>query len=365
MLPKVNSYEKTINKKKLLNLFLCSNFNCQHIFQKNFDKADLNNHYKYPRVKTKPTRDDHKYLNDRIDFVKSNTKIYNLKSILEIGPGDEFFLKKFKKLEKFFYEINPSTRKKLSLLYSYYNFKKKSKRKFDIICASHLLEHIDSPKNFLRNIKKKLSLDKNEINRKAKKIPGTQSSNGVGGVFFLEVPDFSYLNETDNIDGYIFEHLHYFNLRSILKLLDLSGMELIAIRRYLNKKNRTCINYVLQVLAKVRNGKEYNISKIWSLKNMIIKKYFQKNINKKILFWGIGTTFFKFIENFKCQTYKNIYYADIRDYGKNIFGFSIFEPSHFADHIFDILIVCTAEHAQVKLTLKKFNIKCKVVKYIN
>jgi hypothetical protein len=185
------------------------------------------------------------------------------------------------------------------------------------------------------------------------------------GVLFLEVPDFSYLNETDNIDGYIFEHLHYFNLRSILKLLDLSGMELIAIRRYLNKKNRTCINYVLQVLAKVRNGKEYNISKIWSLKNMIIKKYFQKNINKKILFWGIGTTFFKFIENFKCQTYKNIYYADIRDYGKNIFGFSIFEPSHFADHIFDILIVCTAEHAQVKLTLKKFNIKCKVVKYIN
>ena len=66
----------------------------------------------------------------------------------------------------------------MSLLYSYYNFKKKSKRKFDIICASHLLEHIDSPKNFLRNIKKKLSLDKNEINRKAKKIPGTQSSNG-------------------------------------------------------------------------------------------------------------------------------------------------------------------------------------------
>ena len=190
-LPKVYTYEKTIEKKKILSLFLCSNFNCRHIFQKNFDKVDLNNHYKYPRVKTKPTRDDYKYLNDRIDFIKSNTKIYNLKSILEIGPGDEFFLKRFKKLEKFFYEINPSTRKKLSLLYSYYNFKKKDERKFDIICASHLLEHIDSPKTFLRNIKTKLSSDKNEINRKAKKIPGTDNSNeGRGGRFVFRSPRF-------------------------------------------------------------------------------------------------------------------------------------------------------------------------------
>jgi hypothetical protein len=185
-LSKVYSYEKTINKKKLLNLFLCSNFNCQHIFQKKFDKLDLNNHYKYPRVKTNPTRCDHKYLNDRIAFIKDNAKIYNLKSILEIGPGDEYFLKKFKKLDKFFYEINPSTRKKLSFLFSYYNFKKKSKRKFDIICASHLLEHIESPKKFLGNIKTKLVLDKKEINRNVQKIPGHQRANrggGAGGSF--------------------------------------------------------------------------------------------------------------------------------------------------------------------------------------
>jgi hypothetical protein len=136
-------------------------------------------------------------------------------------------------------------------------------------------------------------------------------------------------------------------------------MEVIAFRRYLNKKNSSCLNYTLQVLAKVKK-KEYNIGKVWSLKNVQTKNFLKNNTNKKILFWGIGSTFFQFTRGLKMQNYKNLNYTDIKGDGENILKFK-----RFKNQTFDILIICTAEHSQVKMALKKLNIKCKVVKYIN
>jgi hypothetical protein len=60
------------------------------------------------------------------------------------------------------------------------------------------------------------------------------------------------------------------------------------------------------------------------------------------------------------QNYKNLNYTDIKGDGENILKFK-----RFKNQTFDILIICTAEHSQVKMALKKLNIKCKVVKYIN
>jgi hypothetical protein len=134
------------------------------------------------------------------------------------------------------------------------------------------LEHTVTPNTFLRNLRKILKVNletegggaykKTAIKRRKKYLSELNYDSVYnGGVLFLEFPDFSYLSEPNNIDSYLFEHLHYFNIKSILKLLDLIKMEVIAFRRYLNKKNSSCLNYTLQVLAKVKK-KEYNIGKV-------------------------------------------------------------------------------------------------------
>ena len=72
---KISSYEKTINKEKILFFYYCSNLDCRHIFQKKVSTADLNDHYKYGRVNTISLKCDQQYLDDRIEFIKSNTKL--------------------------------------------------------------------------------------------------------------------------------------------------------------------------------------------------------------------------------------------------------------------------------------------------
>ena len=148
----------------------------------------MNLHYKYPRLKTKINQSDIDYYKNRIKFIKHNYNYKSLKSVLEIGPGDGVFLREIDKLKKFFYDLNPSVNRNLKKKFTFININK-TKKKFDLICASHVLEHVLNPYLFLKNIKNHLSKN---------------------GVIFLEVPDFSYFSEPEKVEGFIYEHLHYF-----------------------------------------------------------------------------------------------------------------------------------------------------------
>ena len=336
------SYEKTIKKTKKLYLRECSQDDCGHIFQINYNKKDLDEHYKYPRLLTKPNKFDIIYFENRKKFIEANTKFSELRSMLEVGPGDEFFLKQFKKIKRYFYDLNPQTNR---ILRKYFNFENiiSSKKKFDLISICHVLEHVYNPKKFLNFLKTKLSI-KTKYN----------------GTIFIEVPDFTYLNDPDKTDGYIYEHLHYFNIKSLIKLFQMVNINILSIRIHLDTKNRTCQNFVLQAACTLDvSNKKKNLISLWSSKNLETKKKFINSYKKndKILFWGIGTSFFKFIENLEIKSLNNLTFVDQRDYDKFFNGLTILSPMSIKNKKYDTIIVCTAELENVKERLKFLNVK--------
>lgn len=100
----VISFEKTINKTKKIQLAFCNNHNCKHIFQINFNQKHLNSHYNFPRllINLKKNKTHINYLDNRVKFIKDNSNFTNINSVLEIGPGDGLFLRRFKKKNYFF-----------------------------------------------------------------------------------------------------------------------------------------------------------------------------------------------------------------------------------------------------------------------
>jgi 2-polyprenyl-3-methyl-5-hydroxy-6-metoxy-1,4-benzoquinol methylase len=333
------SYEKSINKKILLKITKCNSLNCGHIFLGEYSKKDLNLHYSYPRLETKINKSDIDYYQKRIKFIKQNYNYKNLKTILEIGPGDGFFLREIDKLKKYFYDINPYVISKLNKKFTFINITK-TKKKFDLICASHVLEHVINPYLFLKNITQKLSNN---------------------GVIFLEVPDYTYFSEPEKVEGFIYEHLNYFSLKSINNLFEKLNLEIIAMKRFIHKENKTCHNYAVNYLLNFKNKRKNKVDKILQDKNKkeinLFKNYLNKK--KKVLVWGVGTNFFRFSSSINLNLYKNLSITDIREGGKKIFMLNIFKPSNFANKKFDVIVLGTSDVNNVKISLKNYNIRSK------
>lgn len=331
------SYEKTINKKVLFKINKCNSSNCNHIFLGEYSKRDLDLHYNYPRLETKINQSDINYYKNRIKFIKQNFNYKNFKTVLEIGPGDGVFLKELDKLKKFFYDLNPNVIRMLNKKFTFININK-TEKKFDLICASHVLEHVVNPYLFLKKIKKHLSNN---------------------GVIFLEVPDFTYFSEPEKVEGFIYEHLHYFSLKSIYNLFEKLNLEIIGMKRFIHKENKTCHSYAVNYLLNFKREGKNKVSKILQDKNKneinLFKSYLYKK--KKVLVWGVGTNFFKFSSSINLKKFKNLKITDIREYDKEIFGLNICKPSDFINNKFDLIIIGTADVNNVKINLKNYKIK--------
>ena len=304
-----------------------------------YSKKDLDLHYKYPRLETKINQSDIDYYKNRIRFIKHNYNYKSFKSVLEIGPGDGVFLREIDKLKKFFYDLNPNVNRNLKKKFTFININK-TKKKFDLICASHVLEHVLNPYLFLKNIKNHLSKN---------------------GVIFLEVPDFSYFSEPEKVEGFIYEHLHYFSLKSINNLFEKLNLEIVGMKRFIHTENKTCNSYAVNYLLNFKSNKKNKISKILHDKNKkeinLFKRYLYKK--KRVLVWGIGTNFFKFSSSINLNKYKNLKITDIREYDKKIFGLDICKPSDFINNKFDLIVIGTADVNNVKTNLKNYKIRFK------
>ncbi len=343
-LKKVFLFEKTINKDKMIKLRECIKNDCKHIFQVDYNKKDLENHYKYPRHISSLNNFDQLYFKDRKNFIVNNSNYSKVSTMLEVGPGDQYFLKQFNNVDRYYFDLNPQTNRILKKFYKFNNISY-SKKKFDLICMCHVLEHVYNPTKFLNFLKKKLSIKKN-----------------FNGIFFIEVPDFTYMNEPDKTDGFIYEHLHYFSMKSLIKLFERVNINILSIRIHLDTNNRSCQNYILQAVCTLNNFKKrYDLISLWKNKNLEIKKIFLTALreNKKIIFWGIGGSFFKFVEGLKIKKSHNITLIDQRDYDKTFKGLSIFKQNSIKNKKVDIVIVCTSELENVKINLKKLKVTYK------
>lgn len=225
-----SDYSKKYMVKEKFNYQICKNCDTFYLspraplkvlnaFYKNSSTYNFFNKYIYP--KSEKARRSKIFL-PRIKKIIALCKKYKIKkkpTILEIGAGIGSFCYLAKK-SKFFSEIKaiePSVenvkhaRKKGLDVFEGTVEKFRTKKKYDLIVNFEVLEHLHSPKFFLKLIKKYL---KNN------------------GIIFLTCPngmgfDIQRLKEkSDSIDH---EHLNYFNPKSIKILFEKNGYTIINV----------------------------------------------------------------------------------------------------------------------------------------
>lgn len=117
-------------------------------------------------------------------------------------------------------------------------------QKFYLIALSHILEHMISPENFLKQVMQKLEKD---------------------GLIFIEVP-----HRDDRFKASVFPHIHFFDQKSLSHLLvacQLEPLQFETFGRHMddspaNYKRKKRIGFVLEIIVrKLRRVIPYGISK--------------------------------------------------------------------------------------------------------
>lgn len=158
-----------------------------------------------------------KYLDFLVTYLQNNYQIHNAK-IVEIGCGDAhvlYTLAKATDSKAVGYEPSFATRKLnlphdfsdyVEVISEYYN-KSATPKDADVILCRHVLEHISEPLEFLRSIQQTL----------CKKNP----------LIVFEVP---YLKNSSSQEGFcqfIYEHCNYFSPKSLVKIFEKAGFEVL------------------------------------------------------------------------------------------------------------------------------------------
>lgn len=163
------------------------------------------------------------------------------KNILEIGSSDGCQLNEFKKLKFSVTGCEPSkslsevaVKRKIKTINSMFTskiIKKLEKKRFDVILLSYTFDHLQNPKDFLKNIKKIINKD---------------------GILVIEVHDLDKIFK--NIEFCLFEHEHsiYLNRRTAKKILAFLGFEIINFN-IVNQKDRRANS--LLFVAKLTNNR--------------------------------------------------------------------------------------------------------------
>ncbi len=189
------------------------------------------------------------------------------KNILEIGSSDGCQLNEFKKLKFSVTGCEPSkslsevaARRKIKTINSMFTadtIKKLEKKKFDIILLSYTFDHLQNPKDFLKNIKKLLNRD---------------------GILVIEVHDLDKIFK--NIEFCLFEHEHsiYLNRETAKKILAFLGFKIINFNIVSEKDRRA--NSLLFV-AKLSNNRLEDSTKLAQTSSINFVE-FKKNIKSGI-----------------------------------------------------------------------------------
>lgn len=162
---------------------------------------------------------------DKARFTKELSQINKIKkrgTVLDIGSATGHFLKIAKDdgWRTFGVEVSKSAADfainnyALNIFNGYLSEASFQKEYFDVITLHHVLEHIPSPIDFL----------KNEV------IPLLKKN----GLLVIEVPNFASIHSAVNKERWIDlrprQHLYHFTPRSLQKTIDLSGLKLLKLK---------------------------------------------------------------------------------------------------------------------------------------
>ena len=227
-----------------------------------------------------------RYLVDQYDL--------NEKEIMEIGSGQGDFLRLICKLGHNHgigfdpsYVPHGNAREGPEFIREFYGDRHRS-YSADFIIARHILEHLDSPREFLSLIRSAIG------DRKHARV-------------YVEVPNILYTLRDLGIWDLIFEHPSYFNATSIRYLFEFCGFEILAVKeRFKNQflgveaRPATATEHAPKVdddsLAMLRDYVEHfarhHVEKIESWH----RKF--DSLGRKVVVWGAGSKGVTFLNTF-------------------------------------------------------------------
>ena len=264
--PPANSFIRKENslkpeKKFPLRLFLCDKCFLVQLLDV-VSKEYLFTHYFYMTSASKPIVNHFKiYANE---ICKKYFKQKKDALVIEIGSNDGSLLKEFKNNGIDVFGIEPASNiakiandsgiETINEFFTIGLAKKLSSRKASIIVANNVLAHVENLQDVIKGIKILLKND---------------------GIFIFEVPYLVNLIEKMEFDTIYHEHLSYFSMKSLKKLMEQNQLEIIdvkkqkvhggSIRVFVSKKGSYTKN--LNVTKILNFEKEFGISKINTYKD--------------------------------------------------------------------------------------------------
>ena len=263
-----------INKKYLVNQAYLYCDRCDHMtISKTLDPKFIYSNY---TTLSSNSRGAYECLKNFYTFFKKD-KINTLNSsIIDIGGNDSYFLKLFKAKNKINIDPNAYDKDKKIKIYKTFfdkiNFAKFKSKNKNIFFSSHTLEHLAKPEELIKNI----SISMKDSDR-----------------LYLQFPSLERLIIKKRFDQLCHQHLHFFSLNSINKLLN---KNFLYVKRY--EYDDTHFG-TLRILATKIEDKNFKrniklkmskklITQNFSLFYQKCRKFNQKKLNKIVNGQGFG-----------------------------------------------------------------------------
>ncbi len=313
-----------------------------------FDDATMANYYRANDQirRDEVTVEEERHISEQIRFLSRNMHGGTVGRMLEIGPDCGAFLTAAQDtlgVRCSFDELNELACAKLRAK-EFFNVHDMDAgdQHFDVVVLRHVLEHIVFPVRYLMEVRNKLS---------------------PGGFVFIEVPDCSSI-DLDQTDGFCLEHVNYFSLTSMCRLLNRAGFSIVAYESAQTIGYSTTSNRVLRVLVQTnphaRNACDQGLDAWNNLLKKTLRHYdaidslLLRNQGKRTAFYGAGTHTLMFLANSRAGLPMVIYDKDPKKIGTALHGAHIVDAETIADGDIDLLVVMvTSYEKEVRSFLKK------------
>jgi SAM-dependent methyltransferase len=336
---------------------------CGHIFNSAHDSSKM----KYSRVYENSLHYSPRFQEYASSLAKRLVETYDLhsKRVLEIGCGKGDFLNLLCELggNKGIgfdpsYEndrLPADSHERFSVINDFYS-EKYAHYKADLIVCRHVLEHIESPRNFLNMLRQSIGSNENAI-------------------VFFEVPYVMYTLKDFGIWDLIYEHCGYFSRTSLSYLFRLCN--------FIPKRVDTAFgSQFLQIEAcpgdkYIKSMTNESLDILESFVKSFANRYFQKlgewqaktrEFNKqsrKIVLWGAGSKGMTFLNTINADD-RIQYVVDINPHKQGMYapgvGQKIVHPGFLKKYQPDVVIVMNPIYLQeIKNILTKMNLKPSVI----
>jgi cyclopropane fatty-acyl-phospholipid synthase-like methyltransferase len=322
---------------------------CGHIFNFSFDPEVL----KYNQAYENSLHYSPYFQGYAEALAKRLIERYDLcgKHILEIGCGKGEFLTLLCELgnntgvgfdPSYVPERTEKTAvEKITFIQDYYS-ERYSNHKVDFICSRHVLEHIQSPRDFLLNLRYTIR-DRIET------------------IVFFEVPNVSFILENFGMWDITYEHCSYFSNTSLLYLFQSCGFGVREMREVFDGQFLCLEAFPQEKLSTSRHRASAEVETMTSQVKLFGAKYLSKveewrnklesieNSGQKVVVWGAGTKGVTFLNALRVRDQIK-FVVDVNPYkeGKYVAGTGqkIVSPNFLDDYRPNIIIVMNRIYAQ-------------------